>query len=124
MYDALHGLPLGRLTFLRYSVSVSLTGVSGCMPRIFLRGLLWKVLTVFSLEVLILTPLLIFLLSKFVFSVLKASIATIFLRLTSFSVSSRLPSAFFPLLVTVMDRDGWSGKSLIINILLPFHICV
>ena len=24
----------------------------------------------------------------------------------------------------VMDRDGWSGKSLIINILLPFHICV
>ena len=25
---------------------------------------------------------------------------------------------------TVMDRDGWSGKSLIINILLPFHIGV
>ena len=24
----------------------------------------------------------------------------------------------------VMDRDGWSGKSIIINILLPFHICV
>ena len=27
-------------------------------------------------------------------------------------------------LCIVMDRDGWSGKSLIINILLPFHICV
>ena len=26
--------------------------------------------------------------------------------------------------INVMDRDGWSGKSLIINILLPFHICV
>ena len=24
----------------------------------------------------------------------------------------------------VMDRDGWSGKSLIINILLPFHMCL
>ena len=80
------GLPLGRLTFLRYSASASLAGVSGCslmrwpsqlrrrlcivvlhssvlvlvyssmvviflgqcMPRIFLRCLLWKVLTVFS----------------------------------------------------------------------------
>ena len=75
------GLPLGRLTFLRYSASASLAGVSGCslmrwpsqlrrrlcivvlhssvlvlvcssmlviflgqcMPRIFLRYLLWKV---------------------------------------------------------------------------------
>ena len=26
--------------------------------------------------------------------------------------------------VIVMDRDGWSGKSLIINILLSFHIGV
>ena len=80
------GLPLGRLTFLRYSARASLAGVSGysnmrwpsqlrrrlcivvlhssvfvlvyssmlviflgqCMPRIFLRCLLWKVLTVFS----------------------------------------------------------------------------
>ena len=80
------GLPLGRLTFLRYSASASLAGVSGCslmrwpsqlrrrlcivvlhssvlvlvyssmlviflgqcMTRIFLRCLLWKVLTVFS----------------------------------------------------------------------------
>ena len=78
------GLPLGRLTFLRYSASASLAGTvsldvvhersepveasslySGaplfsfgvgvqviflgqCMPRIFLRYLLWKVLTVFS----------------------------------------------------------------------------
>ena len=80
------GLLLGRLTFLRYSASASLAGVSGwsimrwpsqlmrllcivmlhssvlvlmyismlviflgqCMPRIFLRCLLWKVLTVFS----------------------------------------------------------------------------
>ena len=80
------GLPLGRVTFLRYSASASLAGVSGCrlmrwpsqlrrrlfivvlhssvlvlvyssmlviflgqcMPRIFPRCLLWKVLTVFS----------------------------------------------------------------------------
>ena len=31
---------------------------------------------------------------------------------------------FVPDLFSVMDRDGWSGKSLIINILLLFHICV
>ena len=82
------------------------------MPRIFLRCLLWNVLTVFSkflvrvhssllyrntlatyaLKVLILIALLIFLLSKILFSVLKASIARIFLRLMSFSVSSKLPS--------------------------------
>ena len=82
------GLPLGRVTFLIYSASASLAGVSGCslmrwpsqlrrrlfigvlhssvlvlvlvyssmlviflcqcMPRIFPRCLLWKVLTVFS----------------------------------------------------------------------------
>ena len=46
----------------------------------------------YALNVLILTALLIFLLSKIVCSVLKASIARIFLRLMSFSVSSRLPS--------------------------------
>ena len=79
-----------------------------CMPRIFLRCLLWKVLTVFSclcvrvhrslatyaLKVLILIALLICLLSKMLFSVLKASIARIFLLLMSFSESSRLPSNF------------------------------
>ena len=91
MFDQFHPCALwsslGRLTFLRYSASASLAGVSGCslmrwpsqlrrrlcivvlhssvlvlanssmlgiflgqcMPRIFLRCLLWKVLTVFSI---------------------------------------------------------------------------
>ena len=90
------GLPLGRLTFLRYSASASLAGVSGCslmrwpsqlrrrlcivvlhssvlvlvyssmlviflgqcMPRIFLRCLLWKVLTVFLLRGLLINKFL------------------------------------------------------------------
>ena len=47
---------------------------------------------IYALNVLILTALLIFLLSTILFSVLKESIARIFLRLMSFSVSSRLPS--------------------------------
>ena len=69
-----------------------------CMPRIFLRCLLWNVLIVFSnvlvgvhrsllyrnalatyaLKVLMLTALLMFLLSKNLFSVLKAYTARIF----------------------------------------------
>ena len=49
-------------------------------------------LATYASNVLILTTLLIFLLSTILFSVLKASIAIIFLRLMSFSVSSRLPS--------------------------------
>ena len=43
-------------------------------------------------EVLILTALLIFLLSNFLFSVLNAYIARLFLRFMSFPVSSRLPN--------------------------------
>ena len=55
-----------------------------------------------SLKVLILTALLIFLLSKLLFSVSKASIARMCMRPMSFSVYSRLPSNlhFFQFLIT------------------------
>ena len=38
------------------------------------------------------------------------------------SVFTREDTSSLP--IFVMDRDEWSGKSIIINILLPFHICV
>ena len=61
-----------------------------CIFQFFVR--VHSSFATYVLEVLIFTVLLIFLLSKIVFSVLKASIARICLRLMSFSVSSRLPS--------------------------------
>ena len=67
-----------------------------CIFRFFGEGppfaVVEETLATYALKVLIFTVLLIFLLSNFFFSVLKASIARIFLRLMSFSVSSRLPS--------------------------------
>ena len=42
----------------------------------------------------------------------------------SYRAMQYLQNELLTSILCVMDRDGWSGKSLIINILLPFHISV